>query len=172
MIFMYGPYPEGNAELFSLLAAPSFDAARAEELIKHIPRIDALVVDRMNHPTFPTTYLNAATEKNIIEAVRLLFQYGADPNFNSGDDDVCPFWDLQYCEEDPAWNTVHLEIAKLFLEQGADPNLPAINEWETLYEWVYYKDGEDDWPLENGKNYVHEFLKLLEAYGGRFRSGQ
>ena len=35
-----------------------------------------------------------------------------------------------------------------------------------------YGAGVLDRCMEDSKNYVHEFLKLLEAYGGRFRSGQ
>ncbi len=133
-------YPAGNYELMGLFEKQYFDRDRAEAIITKIKNLNTTILDAYGHPT---TYLFKAQEDNNVEAVELLFKYGADPNYISDENDYA-LWELQYCfdaydyeehvEEIIAKRT---EIIKLFFKYGANP----LTEYdhETLYDYIRYK---------------------------------
>ena len=104
--------------------------------------------------------IQAAVDNNDYSAAKFLLDHGADPNLISDQYD-CPFWNLQYIDEDQNIKT-RIDIAKLFLDHGADPNLKC--DGETLYDYVLFKIfnemSDPNW------EYLLEFYKLLIAYGG------
>lgn len=162
-------YLLGNKELLELLRQQFFDKERAKQLLEDIPDINQPI---LNENGYSTTYLYEAQEANAVEAVRLLLEHGADPNFCNSDLSWgdCPLWDLQYWPDDKADDRNRFEIAKLFFEYGANPNL--MIDWDHLFEYVAYRVYEDDWigidgaEFERRWEYLCNFYKLLIAYGG------
>ena len=151
-------YKPGNWELLTMIAGKSFDTKRASELIRDIPDIDQPIIDLDG---YSTTYLFRAQESNNLEAVRFLLTHGADPNFNDPDlFDNCALWDLCFPAEDEKDAPVRYEIAKLFFEYGADPDM--LLEGESLYDHVLYEVynemGSSSWL------YTCDFYKLLIAW--------
>ncbi len=106
--------------------------------------------------------LYSAQLDNDYPAIKALLESGADPNGSIDGD--CPFWELQYAPDDPQSEDTRIEIAKLFLIHGANPNLDPECDGETLYDYVMYKIFNEmsypDW------DYLLRFYKLLIAYGG------
>lgn len=137
-------------------------------MLEDIPDINQPI---LNENGDSTTYLYEAQEANAVEAVRLLLERGADPNHrNLNVLYDCPLWGLQYWPDDEADDGKRFEIAKLFFEYGANPNL--INDGDHLFEYVAYRVYEDDWigidgaEFERRWKYLCNFYKLLIAYGG------
>lgn len=153
-------YPQGSQELLTLIEQGSFDAVVAENTISMMESIDQPILGISG---YSTTLLYEAQDNNNIEAVKYLLEHGADPN-QSNLDLICdtPLWHLQYLDSEFHDPDVRLEIAKLFLEFGGDPNL--LCEGETLFEYIVYKVfnemSEPDW------EYIKRFYILLLAYGG------
>ena len=150
----------------------AFDRTRALELINEIADINQPI---LNLHGDSSTYLYEAQDYNNIEAVRILLENGANPNFNDpeliGD---CALWDLS-CpwviapgECDETENAVRYQIAKLFFSYGADPDIMDIDimgdSVDTLFDFVSY-----DIYTESDAvywEYTCNFYKLLLAYGG------
>lgn len=153
-------YPTGNPELLQLLRKVPFPKHRAKHLLQSIPDLNEPIMD-LNGCS--TTYLYEAQSYNNLEAVRLLLDGGADPNYENLDlVNDCALWDLQYIWNDEDGAQIRYEIAKRFFEHGANPNL--ISEDECLYDWVmdsvFNEMGEYGWECRR------DFLKLLVIYGG------
>lgn len=157
----------GNLELLKSLEETPFDTHKAEELIRSIEDINTPILDAGG---YSTTYLYEAVEADNIAAVELLLRYGADPNYyNLELTSDCALWDLQYMnipdEDEDSKKEVEnrYQIAKLFFQYGADPNL--ILEGESLYDAVVYSIYNDGitgcW-----FKLLLNFYKLLIAYGG------
>ncbi len=92
------------------------------------------------HPTF----LQAATNRNNFEAIKMLLKYGADINCAS---DAIPQNPLAI-----ACSTEKKELLQLLLQKGADPNLYACQLFNPLISVRY--DKEDDF-----------FINMLFIYG-------
>ena len=154
-------YPPGNPALLRLLQKVPFPKYRAKWLLRRIPDLNEPILDLNG---YSTTYLHEAVTGNNLEAVRLLLDHGADPNYENIDlIQDCALWDLQYVWDDNGdTSPVRLEIAKLFFEYGADPNL--VSENECLYDWVLFEVFNS--PHEFGWEHRCDFLKLLIIYGG------
>lgn len=105
--------------------------------------------------------LYEAQDNNDFERVRLLLDGGADPNARDGDG-CSILWDLQYLWDEEPDVKLRYEIAKLFFEHGADPNI--IDDNETLYDYVLFALLEDSY--SNAWEYRRSFFKLLVIYGG------
>lgn len=145
-------------EMLALIEHRPFDTKRANVLLQSIDDLEQVISDKNG---YKTTLLAEAVDSNNLDAVQLLLEHGADPNYVSPDYD-CAFWELQYGLEDEDEDRTRYEIAKLFLSHRADPNL--LLEGETIFDYVTYKVyneiGELDWP------YLVSFYKLLVLYGG------
>jgi len=142
-------------ELLSLVKKHPFDRRRATFLIKEIDNPHRLVPDKDGHLT---TFLYEAQDNNNRDAVRFLFENGADPNEMT--DWGYTLWDLQFPAIEDEDNQGRYEIAKIFFEYGADPNL--AEDAETLYEYVRYKVF-NEMSSRNWEVYLR-FFKLLVAY--------
>ena len=154
-------YPPGNKTLLRLFQKIPFPSSRAKRLLRRVSNLDEPILDLGG---FSTTYLHEAVTYNNLEAVRLLLDLGANPNYENLDlIQDCALWDLQYVwDDDGATSSVRLEIAKLFFEHGANPNL--VSENEILYDWVMFEVFNS--PNEFGWEHRCDFLKLLVIYGG------
>ena len=145
--------------LLKLMREKPFNAAAAMPILPEIGGIDE-PFEGEHH--YLTTFLEAATEENNSSAVKFLFEHGSDPNMLRIEDGVCPLDDLMYPAEEKADNQERLEIAKLFLEYGADPNI--MTDGETLYDYVIYEAFEHIG--EYDRDYLLKFYLLLVAFGG------
>lgn len=150
----------GNTELLELLRQQSFDKERATQILEDIPDINQPILDENG---YSTTYLYEAQGANAVQAVHFLLEQGADPNFYAPNllcD--CPLWDLQYRADEETDNAARYEIAKLFFQYGANPNM--MRDGESLYDCVVYEVynhiGDRGW------DHRLLFYKLLIAYGG------
>ena len=150
-------YPQGNTELLSMFKSKTFDKDAALRCMQSIMDINQPILDLDG---YSSTYLYEAESNNNVEAVRFLLKNGADPNANH---DSLTLWDLQYAADDPAQNSSRYEIAKLFFEHGADPDIEC-EDGETLFDYVFYKVFNDAHDSE--WNYLCQFFMLLIAYGG------
>ena len=155
-------YEKGNVELLTMFENNCFDKQAAERILAGIRDIDQPILGLHG---YSTTYLYEAQNTNNVDAVRFLFEHGADPNLNLSELTCdCAFHYLQLplekFEEDLSGR---LKIAKLFLEYGADPNL--LYEGETLYDDVQWAVFNDSF-LPHDREYINQFFKLLVAYGG------
>lgn len=153
-------YISGNKLLLRLLQKKPFPKQTAKWLLRRIPDLNQPISDLNG---YSTTYLYEAQNENNLEAVQLLLASGADPNYeNPNLINDCALWDLQYLCKDEDCVLPRYEIAKLFFEYGANPNL--ISEGECLYDWVvdavFNEMGEWGW------QWRRDFLKLLVIYGG------
>ena len=159
-------YKKGNAELLSMFNSKTFDRAIASSIIAGIPNLNQPILDLDN---FESTYLFEAESNNNVEAVRFLLENGADPNINIPDVfHGCPLGDLHFLWFEMADEMEQrLEIAKLFFEFGADPNL--LYDGETLYDHVLWEVFNDDITPHDWK-YIKQFFLILVAYGGGGKS--
>lgn len=155
-------YLPGNTELLTMFKSKSFDKATATRLLTEIPDLNQPI---SNLDGYASTYLFEAQTYNNVDAVRFLLENGADPNYCNLDlIDGCALDDLHFLWEEMQEEAAQrLEIAKLFFEYGADPDL--WYETETLYDHVLWEVFNDsmtphDW------DYLHRFFILLVAYGG------
>lgn len=153
-------YLPGNRAFLKLLKKKTFPIRKAKWLLRIIPDLNVPI---LNLNGCSTTYLYEAQSYNNLEAVRLLLDNGADPNYENLDlINDCALWDLQYLWDGEDGTSIRYEIAKLFFEYGADPNI--ISEDESLYDWVvnavFNEMGEYGWAFRR------DFLKLLVIYGG------
>lgn len=125
-------YISGNKMLLRILRKKPFPKQMAKWLLRKIPDLNQPILDRNG---YSTTYLYEAQSENNPEAVKLLLAGGANPNYeNSNLVSSCALWDLQYPWSDEDDVLLRYEIAKLFFEYGANPNL--ISEGECLRENV------------------------------------
>lgn len=154
-------FPKGNLELLKLLGACPFDRERAEALIKQIPDINDPIEDENG---YSKTYLCEAVNSLNYDAVDLLLEYGANPNYNNSDVmDDCPLIELcGYRGKDNV--PIQYRIAKLLLQRGADPNF--IWEDDTVFGFVLYEFREQD--NYGGNPFINDYIKLLIAYGGGY----
>lgn len=158
-------YLPGNAELLTMFKSKTFDREKASRLLAEISDLNQPILDSGD---YSTTYLYEAETYNNVEAVRFLLENGADPNYCNLDIlNACALHDLHFLWEEMQEEAAQrLEIAKLFFEFGADPDL--WYETETLYDHVLWEVFNDsmtphDW------DYLHRFFILLIAYGGGAR---
>lgn len=155
-------YKKGNAELLTMFKNKSIDREAAERIVAGISDLNEPILDLNG---YETTYLFDAETYNNIDAVRFLLEHGADPNLCRLDlINDCPLWDLHFLWEEME-DDAHrrLEIAKLFFEYGADPDLWF--EHETLYDHVLW-EVFNDWMTLHDWNYLSRFFVILIAYGG------
>lgn len=152
-----------GAELLKILRGDRFDPVRAAQLVQGC----ALNTPLLDENGYKTTYLNEAVRENHLEAVRFLLAHGADPNYS--DDWICPLFELQFCEQDQDAH-IRYEIAKLFLQYGADPNL----EWEgeSIYDEVTYEVYNNLPELPAWRETLMQFYKLLVLSGGGREDGR
>ncbi len=153
-------YPNGNEVVLKMIMDGDFDECLARALLKGVD-LNAPICDLNG---YTTSYLYEAVEENNLKAVSFFLENGANPNMINQDYlSSCALWDLQYIDNNHDWKTRY-EIAKLFFQYGANPNL--IRERESLYDYVVYKvyndipENDNDW-----ENLIH-FYKLLIIYGG------
>jgi hypothetical protein len=154
-------FPQGNLELLKLLGTCPFDRERAEALIKQLPDINDPIEDENG---YSKTYLCEAVNSLNYDAVDLLLEYGANPNYNNSDVmDDCPLIELcGYRGKDNV--PIQYRIAKLLLQRGADPNF--FLEDETVFDFVQYEFFEQD--NYGGNPFINDYMKLLIAYGGGY----
>ena len=156
------PYSKGNPELLTMFKNKVFDYAVAREIIADIPDINEPI---LGLDGYPTTYLYEASESNNIEAVRFLFENGANANLDISDlINSCPLIDLHFLwEEMQDEEQQRFEIVGLFFEFGANPDI--LYEHETLYDHVLWEVFNDDYTPHDWK-YIKKFFIFLVAYGG------
>lgn len=154
-------FPQGNLELLKFLGTCPFDRERAEALIKQIPDINDPIEDENG---YSKTYLCEAVNSLSYDAVDLLLEYGANPNYHNSDVmDDCPLIELcGYRGKDNV--PIQYRIAKLLLQRGADPNF--FLEDETVFDFVQYEFFEQD--NYGGNPFINDYMKLLIAYGGGY----
>lgn len=109
-------YPQGNTEFLMQIKQRPFNTTRAAELLPEIGDVNTPILDDAG---YSTTYLHEAESENNLEAVRLLLEQGADPNYcNDNLTRFCALFDLQFCADDERDNPVRYEIAKLFFNMA------------------------------------------------------
>ena len=150
---------EGNAELLAMMADPDFDETRARELLDTVPEIDGIFPG--SHGV-KTTYMNKAVDANNIRMVRLLFEYGADPNYSGDEGGICPFRDLQYLWEWQEDEEIRLSIVQLFLENGADPLLDPEHDGDKLCHWAMIANCDDEYGSREF-NYRYRYYEMLRG---------
>lgn len=118
--------------------------------------------------SFTTTFLMLAIDHGNPDAVEVLLQKGADPNFVNGNQhnaDALPLYKLSvFTGELPEEAIKQLTITKLLLEYGADPEMMLPNGDQTVYDYAKENcacayDPSSDYDYR----YDHAFLELLEA---------
>ena len=135
-----------------------FDRDRAKRLLPLID-VNQEFVDLEHGVT--TILLDWAAIWSNVSMVKLLLEYGADPNRIFEDGEASTLWNLQYADSNaPEANRRRLEIVKLLLESGADPHL-KLNGDDTL-NWATFCHIE----LDEGEqwDYREEYICLLEAF--------
>lgn len=155
-------YSKGNIDLLTMFASNTFDRTMALQIIENISDINQPIV---NLAGYSSSYLFEAQESNNVDAVRFLLEHGADPNLDIPELlNNCPLCDLHFLWQEMEDKMLQrLEIAKLFFDFGADPNLPY--DGESLYDHVLWEVFNNsitphDW------EYIKKFFILLIAYGG------
>lgn len=166
---MEDTYPQGDIELLTMIASGNIDLERANSIIMSISDIDAPI---LSLDGYSTTYLYEAQRYCSVDAVRLLLQKGADPNYCNLDlISDCALWDLQYADPETfgagAYETKY-EIAKLFFAFGANPNL--LVEGETLFDFITFEVYNGD-SCGRELRFLIDLYKLLILYGGGSDSG-
>lgn len=149
-------------ELEKMILSKTFDAKKAEALIKQIDINQEFVTKEHN---YKTTLLEWASMWANLPMVELLLKYGADPN-QFFDNDESTLWNLQYNDgETDEENEQRLLIAQRLLEYGADPLVDPDKTGEPLLDYVVFatfNDGVDElW------EYRSRFLILLVAFGAK-----
>lgn len=149
-------------ELEKMILSKTFDAKKAEALIKQIDINQEFVTKEHN---YKTTLLEWASMWANLPMVELLLKYGADPN-QFFDNDESTLWNLQYNDgETDEENEQRLLIAQRLLEYGADPLVDPDKTGEPLLDYVVFatfNDGVDElWEYRSG------FLILLVAFGAK-----
>lgn len=153
-------YKKGNLTILKMINDNSFDETVADELLCGV-ELNEPIYDEHD---FSTTYLYEAVVANNLQAVKYLFEHGADPNFyNPSITCDCPLWELQYIDEGKNVKERY-EIEKLFFKYGAIPNLICEN--EGLYDYVLFKVYNDDPVCEDDWINLLQFYLLLVLYGG------
>ena len=142
-------------ELLSMMQDKHFDEANARKMLNSVPDVDMSITDEHG---YQSTYMSEAVDANNIRMVKLLFEYGADPNY-IGDGALCPLWDLQYWADDEKDDETRLAIVKLFLDHGANPMLSP--EGEALYDWALSCNAENDWDNKRHDEYRWKFCEML-----------
>lgn len=129
-------YLPGNAELLAMFESKTFDRETAARILAEIYDLNQPILDNGG---YSTTYLYEAETYNNVEAVRFLLENGADPNYCNLDIlNSCALDDLHFLWEEMQEEAAQrLEIAKLFFEFGADPDLWC--ETETLYDHILWE---------------------------------
>jgi len=179
------PPPTKTEELFQMCRLADFSIERAKEIIGKID-----INEPFSQPEWRndlTTFLYEACLYNNLNMVRLLLENGANPNFIINEDKQYhqenAFWELQYnvysesfYEENEKNKKIaevadedRLEIARLCLEYGANPNMKL--EGEDLMTYVISSIVEDDMDFRM-LEYQSRFLILLIAYGGKTETYQ
>lgn len=99
----------------------------------------------------------------LLDSLRLLLEYGLDPNINVKDKNV--LWTLQWVDAP----NVAASALRLLLEHGGNPNHSMPSEGDTLFEYVAFKVSYDEYTHD----YFHtvQFWLVLMAYGGCWRNG-
>lgn len=149
-------------ELEEMILSKTFDAKKAETLIKQIDVNQEFVTKKHN---YKTTLLEWAAMWANLPMAELLLKYGADPN-QFFDNDESTLWNLQYNDgETDEENEQRLLIAQRLLEYGADPLVDPDKTGEPLLDYVVFatfNDGVDElW------EYRSRFLILLIAFGAK-----
>ena len=99
----------------------------------------------------------------VVDAIRLLLEFGLDPNIIVNDDNV--MWNAMWIDAP----NVAASVMRLLLENGGNPNHLIPAEHETLFEYIAFKVSYDE--------YTHEYFHtvqcwlLLMAYGACWRDG-
>ena len=161
---MKNTYPQGDIELLAMFAGGNVDSERASTILSTISDINAPILDLNG---YSTTYLYEAQSSCSVDAVRLLLQMGADPNYcNLNLISSCALWDLQYADPETygagAYKAKY-EIAKLFFAFGANPNISV--EGETLFDFITFKVYDGDYHGQELR-FLVDLYKLLIIYGG------
>ena len=124
------------------------------------------IMDGSNH-SFPSTFLSMAISCDNIEAAKVLLQKGADPNYTDSRlmNEGPLLYQLSIFTGETAENAKRqLQITKLMLDYGADPNQAIPREGKTVYHHskllasLSY-DPSSDYDYR----YDGAFLELLEA---------
>ena len=146
-------------EMLALIEHRPFDTKRANVLLQSIDDLEQVISDKNG---YKTTLLAETVDSNNLDAVQLLLEHGADPNYVSPDYD-CPFLDLQDSREDESEDRIRYAITKLFLAHGADPNLIveglSVYDYATIEVYDFFEE-TSWWP------YILKIYKLLVLYGG------
>ena len=107
----------------------------------------------------------------IVEILRLLLNYGLDPNVCIGTDNA--LWNAQYID----FPNAGAAVMRLLLEHGGNPNLVLPDSDGTFYggaEWSLLEDVDLD-VLEDARDYGLDFSvqcwMVLAAFGKTFRDG-
>lgn len=151
-------YQPGNPVILRMLQSGSFDTAITEDILNDVD-LNAPIYDERG---YITTYLNEAVCSSNLQAVKYLFDHGANPNYNDEDLSCCPLWELQFLYDEST--ETQYEIEKLFFKYGADPNL--VCEGEGLYDAVVYSVYNDLPSHKAERKHLLQFYKLLVLYGG------
>lgn len=153
-----------NSQLAALLqAVAAADADAVEQLLtqgvacdRYLPRefLQSLPPHLQQQPVMWQTAYSAVVANGNLELLRLLLDYGADPNGTAGGR-LRPAYLQILCEND------HFECFKLLLQRGADPN-------------YYSGEGSDTITAvcQSGKlNYVEELILHGASLERVFREG-
>lgn len=98
---------------------------------------------------------------HIVEAIRLLLEFGLNPNTIINDDNV--MWNTMWIDAP----NVGAEVLRLLLENGGNPNHLIPSEGETIFEYIDFKVSYDE--------YMHDYFHtvqcwlVLMAYGACWR---
>ena len=114
------------------------------------PKIDSVTIENMHSHC-------------VVDAIRLLLEFGLDPNIIVNDDNV--LWNAMWIDAP----NVAASVMRLLLENGGNPNHLIPAEDETIFEYIADKVSYDE--------YTHEYFHtvqcwlLLMAYGACWRDG-
>lgn len=114
------------------------------------PEIDSVTIENM-HSNY------------VVEAIKLLLEFGLDPNIIVNDDNV--MWNAMWIDAP----NVAASVMRLLMENGGNPNHFIPAEHETLFEYIAFKVSYDE--------YTHDYFHtvqcwlLLMAYGACWRDG-
>lgn len=160
----YMSLPLVNRELMEAIKDKNFDEKAVRVILAEVSNVDTLLSDECG---YPTTYMNEAVLEENYRMIKLLFEYGANPNFVWEDSYyyVCPFRELTIggiiggikTKEDEEYIEYELTIARLFLEQGADADLTVKGDTIMGIAIDRSIDCKDD-------GYAEKFYRLLKEF--------